>query len=115
MECFTLGFGSGHFYTPETVLTPGFKLTVDISQVQISDELFFRGESCKPKKKTAKKDAAVKVLAKLKVGYIPSPTCFFISYSDIDKVQLGAQHLPFVYELRSFFRNCLIEIKINAS
>lgn len=37
-----------------------------IYEVQISDELFFRGESCKPKKKTAKKDAAVKVLAKLK-------------------------------------------------
>lgn len=41
-----------------------------MSQVQITNELCIDGTSCRPKKKIAKKDAAAKVLAKLKVSYI---------------------------------------------
>ena len=39
-------------------------------QVQINDEVIIDGSSCQLKKKTAKKDAAWKVLSKLKVSDI---------------------------------------------
>ena len=61
-------------------------------QIHINDEICVDGISCQLKKKIAKKDAAWKVLSKLKVSNISEITSFYVTRFDVNKLQLEHHH-----------------------